>query len=230
MKYFVIGFNKAATTTMHELFLFNGLRSQHDNKWDLEKYDCFSDNEHISIFSSLYVKYPDAKFILNIRNLRDWITSRVNHCIIYKTIYNSNKADEWIWKWSYPISESKILRDIIYRNNHIKSVLNFFSEMPNNLIIVDVDNRNWVDFLCSQLNMKNKIHMNAHSSNRLLNRIQDSSKEECKKEIEETKSIIDSTFEKICDDPQYKCLIYESNELNNLIQLYANNIQKNLDA
>ena len=45
-KYFVIGFNKTATTTFHNIFLENNLRSQHvtPNKggWvKMDKYDCF---------------------------------------------------------------------------------------------------------------------------------------------------------------------------------------------
>jgi hypothetical protein len=32
----------------------------------------------------LTIKYPDAIFILNIRNIKEWILSRVNHGIIYK--------------------------------------------------------------------------------------------------------------------------------------------------
>ena len=39
-KYFVIGFNKTATSTFHNLFLKNNLKSQHITKWEIEKYKC----------------------------------------------------------------------------------------------------------------------------------------------------------------------------------------------
>jgi hypothetical protein len=231
MKYFVIGFNKTATTSMHELFLLNGLSSQHDNNWDLDNYDCFSDCFPYNRFKeyNLTVKYPDAKFILNIRNMKDWIISVVNHCIIYKIQKEelNRKNTEWIWSWFYPVSRTKILYKIRERNNHIKEVLEYFTQMPNNLIILDVDNSNWVEFLCDQLNLNNKIHINAHTTKRLFNSIKhDINKEACKNKIDEARILVDSSFEAVKEDPEYKCIIYESNELDELIKLYANNLLK----
>lgn len=229
MKYFVIGFNKTATTTMHELFLLNGLRSQHKNNWDLDNYDCFSDGDPFILFKNLNltVKYPDAKFILNIRHMKDWIMSNVNHCIIYKIHKEEIKEEnvEWTWSWFYPVSETKVLDKIIERNNHIKDVLEHFRQIANNLIILDIDNANWVDFLCHQLNLKNKIHINMHSSKSLMKHIiNHANKEACKKEMDDARILVNLTFEKVKEDPQYKCVIYESNELDDLIKLYANNL------
>jgi hypothetical protein len=231
MKYFVIGFNKTATTSMHELFLLNGLRSQHANNWDLDNYDCFSDGDPLILFKNLNLtdKYPDAKFILNIRNMKDWIISTVNHCIIYKIHKEEIKEEnvEWTWSWFYPVSEDIILNNIRVRNSHIKEVLEHFTQMANNLIILDVDNGNWVEFLCDQLNLNNKTRINAHTTKRLFNYIKhDANKEVCKKEIDDARILVDSTFEKVREDPEYKCVIYESNELDHLIKLYANNLLK----
>ena len=231
MKYFVIGFNKTATTSMHELFLLNGLSSQHDNNWDLDNYDCFSDGDPLILFKNLNLtdKYPDAKFILNIRDMKDWIISTVNHCIIYKIHKEEIKEEnvEWTWSWFYPVSEDIILSNIRVRNSHIKEVLEHFTQMANNLIILDVDNGNWVEFLCDQLNLNNKTRINAHTTKRLFNYIKhDTNKEVCKKEIDDARILVDSTFEKVREDPEYKCVIYESNELDHLIKLYANNLLK----
>jgi len=231
MKCFVIGFNKTATTSMHQLFLLNGLRSQHDNNWDLDNYDCFSDGDPLILFKNLNLtdKYPDAKFILNIRDMKDWIISTVNHCIIYKIHKEEIKEEnvEWTWSWFYPVSRNKILYKIRKRNNHIKDVLEHFRQIANNLIILDVDNSNWVEFLCDQLNLKNKIHINTHSSKCLMNNIIDEiNKGVCKKEMDDARILVDSTFEAVKEDPKYKCLIYETNELDHLIKLYANNLLK----
>jgi hypothetical protein len=230
MKYFVIGFNKTATISMHELFLLNGLRSQHKNNWDLDMYDCFSDGElNVLKDLNLTVKYPDAKFILNIRNMKDWIISAANHCIIYKIYKGEIKEEnaEWTWSWFYPVSEDMILSNIRERNNHIKEVLEHFRQIANSLIILDIDNTNWVDFLCDQLNLKNKIRITAHTTKRLFNSIKhDTNKEACKTEIDNARILVDSTFEKVREDPEYKCVIYESNELEHLIKLYTNNLLK----
>ena len=81
-KYFVIGFNKTATTTFHNLFLQNNLKSQHmkSRYWDTSTYDCFSDiTSGDNIWKNLDKIYTDAVFILNIRNLDKWLISRFKH-------------------------------------------------------------------------------------------------------------------------------------------------------
>ena len=78
-KYFVIGFNKTATTTFHNLFLQNNLKSQHMKSiyWDTSTYDCFSDiTSGDNIWKNLDKIYTDAVFILNIRNLEYLIRSQ----------------------------------------------------------------------------------------------------------------------------------------------------------
>ena len=226
MKYFVIGFNKSATTTIHELFLLNGIKSQHDNNWDLEKYDAFSDNKDLSVYRELSIKYPDAIFILNIRSIKEWMLSRVNHGIIYKTLYNNDPSSDWIWNWTYPISESKILNNIVWRNIHIKTVLNDFKSrnMMNQLLVLDVDQADWIKFFCSQLNLDKQDNIRAHSSNILFNMLE--KKEGCEEELKSAKERVDALFLKIKDDPKYKCIIYDTNELDDLICQFKNNIKK----
>ena len=63
-KYFVIGFNKTATSTFHSLFLKNNFTSQHATKWDSDKYACFSDNGNLNHYRELDVKYEDSVFML----------------------------------------------------------------------------------------------------------------------------------------------------------------------
>ena len=73
-KYFVIGFNKTATTTLHNLFLKNNLKSQHKKSqfWDtskyfiilLKRYNRFSkNNSYIDIPEELDIK----KYAINYR-------------------------------------------------------------------------------------------------------------------------------------------------------------------
>jgi hypothetical protein len=226
MKYFVIGFHKTATTTMHELFLLNGIKSLHDNNWDLDNYDAFSDNKDLTIYTELCIKYPDAKFILNIRNMKGWILSRLNHGIIYKKLNEKDARNNWTWKWAYPISESKILEIIEFRNTHIQSVLNDFKSrnMMNQLVVLDIDQADWINFFCSELNLKQQHTIRAHSSNAIFNRVKQ--KNECEEEMKAAKDLVDAIFLKIKDDPKYKCIIYETNELDSLIAQVKNNIKK----
>lgn len=105
-KIFFIGFNKAATTSLHKLMLHSGISSRHwdwgqlasdieeriADKVSLKSYlsgaTAYSDivrltdkihiegNRHFRVFEELF---PDAYFILNDRNVDDWIRSRLHH-------------------------------------------------------------------------------------------------------------------------------------------------------
>jgi hypothetical protein len=203
-KYFVIGFNKTATSTIHNLFLNNGLRSQHDSLWDLLNYDCFSDGKFSQIgeFSELYKQFYNSIFILNTRNLRNWIISRFNHG--YRGYINGNSDRNM-----YPYTEDKIIRWVEYYNNHYLSVLNFFKDDPDKLIIVSIDDPNWISYLSDQLHFKiNNIYStNIHPP--------------CEKQ-DEIISLVDTTFERI----NGKCILKDTNQLDHLLKLYRNNLGK----
>ena len=97
-KIFCIGFNKTGTTSLHRYFGKLGFKSIHNTIWPLasqvavrrkEARDvqsifrdntCFSDGEFPD-FQYLDQTYEDSVFILNTRNLRDWIHSRVKHAL-----------------------------------------------------------------------------------------------------------------------------------------------------
>ena len=105
-KIFVIGPNKCATGSLHQFFKSNGLKSVH---WDdgklakrmvsnisanmapitgYEEYDCFSDFYYLDkelfispllIRSKLIEAFPEALFILNVRDYNSWKDSRIKH-------------------------------------------------------------------------------------------------------------------------------------------------------
>lgn len=102
-KIFIIGFNRCGTVSLHEFFKRAGLRSIHCDEGRLavtmtrnalagerviagyENYDVFSDmyyacvhgifeaNEH---FREIAKQEPEARFILNVRNVDSWVKSR----------------------------------------------------------------------------------------------------------------------------------------------------------
>ena len=76
-KYFVIGFNKTATCTFHDLFLKNKLTSQHATRWNTDNYTCFSDNGHLNDYKKLDLKYKNSIFILNVRELDKKLILRI---------------------------------------------------------------------------------------------------------------------------------------------------------
>jgi hypothetical protein len=155
MKIFIIGFNKTGTRTLHQYFNKNLIPSIH---WDggklakrikynyenglkvltgYEKYIVFSDMEdyknlnyaHIDYFRELDKMYPNSKFILNIRDVDNWIKSRNNH---------SNYTEEICQKLNLTKQElNKKWKDDFY--NHKKNVIKYFSNKPKKLLIYDID-------------------------------------------------------------------------------------------
>ena len=144
-KYFVIGFNKTATTTFHNLFLKNNLTSQHTTRWDTDKYECFSDNGDLNNYKELDLKYENSIFILNVRELDKWLISRFKHGLRVKHKPN----------WAYPNTREKCIDWINYREKYHMEILDYFTERPEKIIIVNIERKGWIKYLCSQLHFKN---------------------------------------------------------------------------
>jgi hypothetical protein len=166
-KIFQIGFNRCGTRSLCSFFEQNDLKSIHFDKGNIAKtiyknsrinkpllseyedYDFISDMEFVSnemiipgykYFIKLNEQY-DSVFILNIRNINDWINSRLKHSsgsylIRYMNNLNKNKQEVieyWKEDWY----------------NHINALKNYFKD-KDNLLIFDIVNDKGVkikDFL-----------------------------------------------------------------------------------
>ena len=157
MKLFIIGFNKTGTTSLHAFFEKNNISSIHYDKGriarniknnyntnrpllkDYPNYLVFSDMEdyrklnyaHMDYFKELYYQYPDSKFILNTRNIDNWIKSRNRHengfyvkelCHLLK-LNKENLNDKW--KHDY--------------YSHNENVKDFFENKPGQLLVYDIE-------------------------------------------------------------------------------------------
>jgi len=143
-KYFVIGFNKSEDYTIHKLFIENGIPSQHWNHnkpWDTDDYMAFSNGTDYNDFKLLEKKYPNALFILNTRNLDDWLISRFKH----------HDNDKLIW--GYPPTPMKCSKWIYSREKYYLDILKDFEKMPDKLILLSVSEDSWIDYLSSVLNL-----------------------------------------------------------------------------
>ena len=160
-KIFCIGFWKQGTSSLHKLFLDNNLKSIHDSCIDyvdiLDKYDCFTDNNClIRDYKKYYNLYPNSLFILNTRPLKKWLLSAYKHIYILK-----DKNDKCNKLW--PPTESQIKNMIVTRENHYKSVLDFFKDKSNNLIVINIEEPGWQNIVLNKLNLKctaNNLIMN----------------------------------------------------------------------
>ncbi|MBP02711.1 MAG: hypothetical protein CMM25_07870 [Rhodospirillaceae bacterium] len=176
-KIFIIGYNKTATSTLDALFNSNGWDTQHhDGLWEVDKKEVFSDQHAESTnsfdFKKLYRNYPEALFILNLRKLGDWIMSRCRHVffsVALDTIKDTNRPIKA--SWAYPSLEDiygdkrtldinneakekyfnfikeKIKLWIDERQNYYKDILEFFKDKKNNLIIIDIYEKDWKVFI-----------------------------------------------------------------------------------
>jgi hypothetical protein len=107
---FVIGPNKAGTTSLDEHFGSLGLRSCHDTcpdkngdkhaRWDRtsheqnassplwDLYDAFSDHGDHADYKWLDTAFPGSRFILNTRAMQPWILSSYDHVRVHREMYN----------------------------------------------------------------------------------------------------------------------------------------------
>lgn len=189
-KIFQIGFNKTATTSLHHFFESNSLKSvhwderrlalkmhaNHQNKMSLisgyEEFDVFSDVEIVikgdiryvsqNLFKELHKEFPDAVFILNTRNVDDWIESRLSHVnkINYPEVCMDHyklTREELINKWKNDYSK------------HINNVTTYFEKQSNHAFIhYKVDEaapHELADFLISKgVDIKNKLLPHTHKT------------------------------------------------------------------
>lgn len=137
-KVFAIGCNKSASTSLHTLFESLGLRSYHGPEWRqldnldlLLRYDCFSDGNPRDL-GELDRLFPGSKYILNLRDLEGWLYSRLAHIERRKkSIQNYRTKPEW------DTTEEAIKLWIKQRNQYHLSVLAFFADKPDDLLIVN---------------------------------------------------------------------------------------------
>lgn len=168
VRIFQIGFNKAGTTTLHQFLIACGISSVHFDGGDLalkitERINAaqeplidyptcvaFTDMEFIGsdrivepyrMFELLHSRYPNALFILNVRNEERWLRSRLNHIpkaqprvplIDRYTAYYDCSEDEVVELWRAD------------RRLHHARVRRYFAGNPNFLEIdieQDVENR-----------------------------------------------------------------------------------------
>jgi hypothetical protein len=174
-KIFQIGFNRCGTLCLYNFFISNKIPSIHWDNGNLsltikrnkeqnrpllsgyEYYQFFSDMEHfdedmgvfyshVYYYSLLDKQYPNSKFILNTRDVDNWIKSRLNHrfsgmtgfyanYIMSRLNINLNQLSEkWRLDWE----------------NHHKEVIEYFKGRENDLLIFNIekdDAQKIVDFL-----------------------------------------------------------------------------------
>jgi hypothetical protein len=163
IKIIQIGFNKCGTQSLNEYYELNGFKCVHWDSGKLaktiksnhrlgkrilegyENYDFISDmeivNDHDDLilafkdyFKNMECQYPDAKFILNTRNVFDWISSRAQH----GGSGDNNYLKRYMRKLN--LSSDQVLK-LWMREwyEHHFNVISYFQGMLDKLLIFDID-------------------------------------------------------------------------------------------
>jgi hypothetical protein len=173
VKIFQIGFNKCGTTSLFHLFKKNGIKSVHHSFNGVKISKVIYDNLHkglplldsiddfvfysdmewgqqlyaYKLFRELDNQYPESKFILNIRNVDNWLKSRLNHQrYMAKDMKRLNLTmDEVLDYW---------VQDFI---SHNESVNHYFKDKPKKLLVFDIekdDPKNICTFLSDHFDLR----------------------------------------------------------------------------
>lgn len=173
MKYFCIGHNKCATSTLTSTFKANKISSHHGPmSWSLQDYDSFSDTGGVPFINSdkkskiihhstnlkehhsygckdfdignliwLDNLFNDSIFIYNMRSLEGWMLSRILHGIRLGGEINQ----------FFPATDAMLLDWVCMRDCYMQKVFQYFSRSDSTLVLVDIGQPLWVDFLINFL-------------------------------------------------------------------------------
>lgn len=158
-KVFCIGLNKTGTTSLHEAFQILGLRSWHDSYQAdalinaaiqgnyrllhyLDSYDAFSDYPFFRYYKELDMQNPGSKFILNTRNLDEWLASRIKHDQAWNSVNPSKPARI--------IDRQSLSNFFMSVESDIKS---YFQDRSNDLVIFNPSDGDSWGKLCSFLDL-----------------------------------------------------------------------------
>lgn len=138
-KVFAIGFYKTGTTSIYKLFAGFGLSAmdgphwRKNEQWSIHyQFQAFSDGPPED-FRHLDATFPRSKFILNVRDLDEWLDSRVEHV-------RFRRKDP---KYKSKMSQGKepdvdmLVSWIQRRQKYHLDVLSYFHDRPSDLMVVN---------------------------------------------------------------------------------------------
>ena len=142
-----VGFQKTGTSTLREALKILGYKVKDTTpralipilKGDFSKirqilngYDAMEDTPWYIIYRELDQMYPGSKFILTIRDADSWYTSVSKHIGDLRAAHH-----EWIYGRGKGLPKNNREHAIAVYNNHNEEVMNYFSDRPDDLLVLD---------------------------------------------------------------------------------------------
>ncbi|MCW8107273.1 hypothetical protein OPS25_01985 [Alteromonas ponticola] len=106
-----------------------------------EKFDAFQDNPWPIIYKEVDKAFPGSKFVLSVRDPQAWVKSLVNHFG-----KKSTPMREWIYGKGCPKGNEELYLNRF--NQHNAEVIEYFSDRPNDLLIMNFTEGDGWEKLC----------------------------------------------------------------------------------
>ena len=196
-KIFVIGGHMSEDYSLHKYFLSHNLKSIHGNLWIknpniIKDNFCFSDHfaelinpSDVHPIENLVKEYPNSKFILNYRSLKDYTKKICEHLSL------ATKYSPTSWSWL-----NQTVSDIVIRinNTHFsnRKIVNYFKKnnLMSKLLVLRVDhNNNTIQYLLDSflklegkkfINISHFSHVSTEARKKLINEYMEKYVEVCK--------------------------------------------------
>lgn len=155
-----VGFHKTGTSTLRvalEILGYNVCKARTDLAKDLfennldkifevaKTKNAFQDNPWALLYKEFDKKYPGIKFILTMRDKKDWIKSVVNH-------FGGRHTE--MRRWIYGIADPQGNEEVYLKkfDAHNLEVKNYFKNRKNDLLILSWQEGDGWEKLCNFLN------------------------------------------------------------------------------
>ncbi|NOK59854.1 MAG: hypothetical protein GFH27_549291n46 [Chloroflexi bacterium AL-W] len=167
-KIFGIGLSKTGTKSLSKALEVLGYQTKHfplirenveQGDYDLkllEQYDALTDAPIAALFPHLDTRHPGSRFILTVRNREDWLRS----CERYFTLRDSVRRQQGVidrthfWRLLiFGCYEFHSERFTYVYERHIREVSWYFSQRPDDLLIIDICGGQGWEYLCPFLAM-----------------------------------------------------------------------------
>ncbi|MBT5813105.1 MAG: hypothetical protein HOI15_01960 [Opitutales bacterium] len=161
-KVLYIGLSRSGTTSLNHVLSELGLKSVHfcgfllsdlPNWEKCGEFDALGDSPIPSLYKELDRRFPGSKFILTIREKESWLKSMEWMFDQGKMIFNWNERIHEYHEHFYGTrSYNEDILSMHWENYH-RDVFKYFSDRPNDLLTIKLEDGFIVDEICSFLDL-----------------------------------------------------------------------------
>ncbi|UCC18605.1 MAG: hypothetical protein JSV62_10910 [Promethearchaeota archaeon] len=162
---FGIGLSRTGTTSLNDALNQLGFKSKHfiyfpiSGKipywyYTLNNYSGATDTPVAANYKRLTKLYPNAKFILTIREINSWLESCEK---FFKYQFHMKKMRKWVKQIHLKLYNSLYFDYESFKKGyyqHLNGVLEFFKNKPNNLLILDINAGDGFEKICPFLGLE----------------------------------------------------------------------------